>query len=322
VLVANRDLFRSRVPERPGGGTVDYVGPGAPSSCTTCAPDPACSSLRVDYATGLTDREEGGTPNILGDIRAGLVFEVRTLLEPARILEHELVLASRAVERLASHPRIRLLGPPGGPRLPILSFNVDGLHHELVSTLLDHLFGMQARAGCSCAGPYGHRLLGIDAERSERYRQLIHQGLLGAKPGWVRVSIPYYSSAADVEFLLSAVEAVADTGDAFVPLYRLSWREGSWNPISGVPRDAAPFHIGVAHDWPEGVSASAVEAAPSDDAFARERTAYLQEAASRAAALRERWRRSPPEWNRPTGFPELDVLTWFRYVETDALLPL
>jgi selenocysteine lyase/cysteine desulfurase len=322
VLVASRDLFRSRVPERPGGGTVDYVGPGAPrgpSSCTTCPPGPASSRLRVDYAAGLTEREEGGTPNILGDIRAGLAFQVRSLLEPARILEHELALASRAVERLASHPRIRLLGPPGGRRLPILSFNVEGLHHELVSALLDHLFGIQARAGCSCAGPYGHRLLGIDAEHSERYRQLIHQGLLGAKPGWVRVSIPYYASGADVEFLLAAVEAVADTGDAFVPLYRLSWREGSWNPISGAPPDAAPFHLGVAPEWLEGASPGDVEAAPSEAVLALERRGYLEEAASRAAALRERWRRSPPEWNRPTGFPELDGLTWFKYAEADAL---
>jgi selenocysteine lyase/cysteine desulfurase len=321
VLVANRVLFRSRVPERPGGGTVDYVGPRAPSSSTTCAPGLESSSLRVDYAAGLTEREEGGTPNILGDIRAGLAFQVRTLLDPARILAHELALASRAVDRLASHPRIRLLGPPGGPRLPILSFNVEGLHHELVSTLLDHLFGIQARAGCSCAGPYGHRLLGIDAERSERYRHLIHQGLLGAKPGWVRVSIPYYASGADVEFLLAAVEAVADVGDAFVPLHRLSWREGSWTPISGVLQDAAPFHLGVVSDWPEGVSAGAVEEAPSEEVLALERAGYLEEAASRAVNLRERWHLTPPEWNRPTSFPELDGLTWFKYVEADALLP-
>ena len=66
------------------------------------------------------------------------------------------------MERLSRHPRIRLYGPLDAPRLPILSFNVEGLHHDLVSALLDHLFGIQNRAGCSCAGPYGHRLLGID----------------------------------------------------------------------------------------------------------------------------------------------------------------
>ncbi len=129
---------------------------------------------------------------------------------------------------------------------------MEGLHHELVSALLDHLFGVQARAGCSCAGPYGHRLLGIDPVRSERYRRLIQQGLLGAKPGWVRVSIPYYATEADVEFLLAALEAVADHGEAFVPLYSLSWREGAWDPLSGAPPIAAALQLDPARRLARG----------------------------------------------------------------------
>ena len=313
VLVANRSLFRSRVPERPGGGTVEYVGPQK-SPCSSCGSAP----LRVDYTSALVEREEGGTPNILGDIRAGLVFELRTLLGPARILEHDLKLARWALARLASNPRIRLLGPSTGPRLPILSFNVDGLHHELVSTLLDHLFGVQARAGCSCAGPYGHRLLGIDAARSERYRRLIHEGLLGAKPGWTRISIPYYASSDDAAFLLSAVEAVADHGEAFVPLYRLSWRDGAWHQLWC----AQPGPVGILEDGSCLLSekpAARLETPQSDEDLARERRGALEEAALRAAALRAAWQRSPPEWNRPTGHREVDDLTWFRYVETEGL---
>jgi len=318
VLVASRELFRSRVPERPGGGTVDYVGPGAGEERTCCAPGAGHAHLRVDYATGLAEREEGGTPNILGDVRAGLAFHLRALLEPARILEHELALAESAVARLSAHPRLRLLGERRGPRLPILSFNVEGLHHELVAALLDHLFGIQVRAGCSCAGPYGHRLLGIDAASSERYRRLIHQGLLGVKPGWVRVSIPYYASAADVEYLLAAVEAVADHGEAFVPLYRLSWRDGGWRPLEGPLADPAPFHLGAELAWPGGRGTAAAEP-PGEAELARERAGFLAEAASRAAELRERWRRTPPAWNRPTGNAEVDALTWFRYAETEGL---
>ncbi|HET9595549.1 MAG TPA: aminotransferase class V-fold PLP-dependent enzyme [Anaeromyxobacteraceae bacterium] len=229
ILVAHRALFRSRVPERPGGGTVDYVGPAdAAAPCQAASGARPGGPLGVDYAPRLTEREEGGTPNILGDVRAGLVFELRDLLGPERILAHETELARRACARLGRHPRLRLLGPGGGPRLPILSFDVEGLHHELAATLLDHLFGIQSRAGCSCAGPYGHRLLGIGPERSARFRRLIRAGLLGAKPGWVRLSLPYHASEEDVAFLLDAVELVADEGEAFVPLYRFSWRDGSW----------------------------------------------------------------------------------------------
>jgi selenocysteine lyase/cysteine desulfurase len=316
VLVANRALFRSRVPERPGGGTVDYVGP-RPSGPACCDPAQAGAPLRVDYATGLEEREEGGTPAILGDIRAGLAFQLRALLDPARILEHELRLAEVALSRLAAHPRIRLLGPTRGRRLPIVSFNVEGLHHELVTTLLDHLFGVQARAGCSCAGPYGHRLLGIDAARSERYRQLIHAGLLGVKPGWVRISVPYYASSADVEYLLSAIEAVADHGEAFVPMYRFSWRDGGWTPLEGAPPGPPPPVLEAGAFYGSAPRRPALEPPPDEETLARDRSRFLEEARARAASLRDRWRDAA--WSRPTGQSEIDDLVWFRYVETEPL---
>ncbi len=331
VLVAEASLFRSRVPERPGGGTVDYVGPADQEPAGRCGWDPAasptstedsCCRLRVDYAPRLAEREEGGTPNILGDVRTGLAFALKELLGPERILEHELRLAEVALARLSRHPRIRLLGPTQGPRLPILSFNVEGLHHELVSALLDQLFGIQSRAGCSCAGPYGHRLLGIDRARSERYRQLIHAGLLGAKPGWVRISVPYYASPGDVEYLLAAVEAVADHGEAFVPLYRFSWRDGSWRPLEGAQSDPVPLRLDSKSLWAGGDLPTEPEPEVDDAELARDRARFLDEAQRRAADLRARWQREPPTWNRPTGRGDVDELVWFRYALTEGLYDL
>src|SRR6185503_21197559 len=144
LLVAHRDLFRTTRPERPGGGTVDYVS--------------GSHRDQIDYVKRLDDREEGGTPSIIGDLRAGVAFLLKEMVGPAHILEHEIALARRALARLARHPRIDVYGPTEQPRLAILSFNVKGLHHDFVSTLLDHLFGIQNRTECSCAGPYGHRL--------------------------------------------------------------------------------------------------------------------------------------------------------------------
>jgi selenocysteine lyase/cysteine desulfurase len=304
VLVAHRSLFRSRVPERPGGGTVDYVS--------------SFEKLQVDYAPRLAEREEGGTPNILGDVRAGLAFALRELLGPERIREHELRLADQAWRRLAGHPRLRLLGPGTGERLPILSFNVEGLHHDLVSALLDQLFGIQNRAGCSCAGPYGHRLLGIDREHSAAYRRLIGLGLLGVKPGWVRISLPYYFSEADVDFVLSAVELLADEGEAFVPLYRLGWRDGLWRHGGHTPPDPAPLRVDPVALWEARDAVAAPEEPLSDEALATERARYLREARELAARLRRRWDEERPAWNRPLGRPEIDGLVWFRYVETDG----
>src|SRR5512137_1181219 len=302
VLIAHRDLFRTRTPDRPGGGTVDYV--------SGCRPD------QVDYVHKLSEREEGGTPAILGDVRAGVAFLLKDRAGAERIRDHDLELARAAVERLSRHPRIRLLGPRGLPRLPILSFNVDGLHHDLVSALLDHLFGIQNRAGCSCAGPYGHRLLGIDGERSERFRRLIAEGYAGAKPGWVRVSLPWYDAPEDVEFTLRAVEFVADHGEAFVPLYRLDWRDGVWRHREREVARPAPLRLDAA----DLLAGPAPEPPPPGEAeLARERARYLAEAERAAAELEERWRRHPPAWNRPTGRAALDELIWFRYVETEGL---
>jgi selenocysteine lyase/cysteine desulfurase len=306
VLVAHKSLFRSATPERPGGGTVEYVA--------------AFDRLSVDYTPRLAEREEGGTPDILGDIRAGLAFLVKEMVDPARILAHETALAARAVARLRKNPRLTLYGPLDAPRLPILSFNVKGLHHDLVSALLDHLFGIQNRAGCSCAGPYGHRLLGIGPERSSEYRGAIACGMIGLKPGWVRLSLPYYATAEEVDFLLSAVELVADHGEAFVPLYRFGLDDGVWRPVGGAPPDPEPLRMDLAsvrraaeHGLPKDDTGAAV----SEAAATELRRGYLAEARRLAAALEERWRREPPRWEAPSGASAVEKLAWFRWVKAE-----
>jgi selenocysteine lyase/cysteine desulfurase len=307
VLVLNRSLCRLSVPERPGGGTVDYVG--------------GIDRDAIDYTRRLEDREEGGTPAIVGDIRAGVAFLIKEMAGAGRVLAHETALAERALARLGRHPRIRLLGPRQLPRLAIVSFNIEGLHHDLVSVLLDHLFGIQNRAGCSCAGPYGHRLLGIDRARSERYRREIARGNQGAKPGWVRLTLPFYASDEDVEFILGAVEFIADHGEAFVPAYSLSWLDGGWRHLETPVPPQLPLQLTV-----EAVTAASCGAPPAPPVPAAEsplteaqlraeRARYVEEAHAAARRLRAA---PPPRWNPPTGRPDLDQLLWFRYVHTDG----
>jgi hypothetical protein len=213
------------------------------------------------------------------------------------------------------------LGPIDAPRLAIISFNVDGLHHDFVSALLDHLFGIQNRAGCSCAGPYGHRLLGIDRATSERYRSLTHRGLSGVKPGWVRLSIPYYASEADLEFMLSAVEFVADHGADFVPLYSMSWSDGVWRHIERPSPDVPPLELTVEalEEASQSFAAGDHEAPLSDRQIEAERASYFRAARELAAELRRRWQADPPAWNRPTGEHEIDELVWFDYVNATEL---
>ncbi|MFT3706851.1 MAG: aminotransferase class V-fold PLP-dependent enzyme [Archangium sp.] len=305
LLIAHRDFFRTRSPERPGGGTVDYVA--------------SFDRTSVDYVGRLDEREEGGTPAILSDIRAGIGFCVKEMIGPARILEHDVHLAERALARLGRHPRIQLLGPTDLKRLPIISFNIKRLHHDFVSALLDHLFGIQNRAGCSCAGPYGHRLLGISREKSESYRRQIARGLIGLKPGWVRVTLPYYASDEDIEFLLSAIEFVADHGNDFLPEYRLGWLDGVWRHVSRPMSDLRPIELTVdaLMEAAQSFAAGDHEQPMSNAQIRAERKKYFDEAKARVAELRANATRAPHTWNAKTGQADVDALVWFDWVHTD-----
>ncbi len=229
VLVARRDLFHNRVPSMPGGGTVLYVNP-----------------FEHVYLTEIEHREEGGTPAIVESIRAGLVFQLKEAVgvEAIRVREERFI--RRAITRWAANPRIEILGSHTAERLSIVSFVVrhDGryLHHNFIVALLNDLFGIQARGGCSCAGPYGHRLLGIDIERSHEFEREIARGCEGIKPGWVRVNFNYFISEAVFQFILDAVDLVATEGWRLLADYRFEPASGFWRHRLGSPEAPHSLH--------------------------------------------------------------------------------
>ena len=220
VLVARRDLFQNRVPTVVGGGTVAYVN---------------TDSHR--YLADPEHREEAGTPDIIGSIRAGLVFQLKEQVGEAAIASRESSFIHRAIERWGQVPGIGILGDRHARRLSIVSFTVRHsgryLHHNLVVALLNDLFGIQSRGGCSCAGPYGHRLLGIDLATSHRFEQEILLGCEGIKPGWVRVNFNYFISETVFQYILDAVELVATDGWRLLPQYRLEPSTGLWRHVGG-----------------------------------------------------------------------------------------
>src|SRR5690349_4743974 len=222
VLVVRRDLLRNRVPTVPGGGTVDYVNPYA-----------------HHYIADPAHREEGGTPAIVESIRAGLVFGLKQAVGTDVIRAHEEQFLRRAVQRWQGNENLQILGNVNADRLSILSFAVKRsrglyLHHNFVVSLLHDLFGIQSRGGCSCAGPYGHRLLGIDLDRSHRFEQEIVAGCEGIKPGWVRVSFNYFISEATFSYIVDAVDLVATYGWLLLPEYRFNPATGLWRHRGGL----------------------------------------------------------------------------------------
>jgi hypothetical protein len=99
--------------------------------------------------------------------------------------------------------------------------------------LLNDLFGVQSRGGCSCAGPYGHRLLGIDLTTSRAFEREIVKGCEGIKPGWVRVNFNYFIAEEVFQFILKAVHFVAEHGWKLLPHYRFEPATGQWRHREG-----------------------------------------------------------------------------------------
>ncbi|XWS29558.1 hypothetical protein CRYUN_Cryun24cG0039100 [Craigia yunnanensis] len=253
ILLMSNALYQlgSSPPSTCGGGTVNYVN--------------GFNEKDTLYAYDIEERENGGTPQIIQMIRAALAFCVKEYIGYEVIAKQEKSYIQEALDRLLPNQNIWVLGNTSTEtqRQAILSFliysttnstpgpinkegnNVDEpeglfmwgetgskrykpLHGPFVATLLNDLFGIQARGGCACAGPYGHSLLDIDQIRSLTFREVIKKGYVGAKPGWTRVSFPYYMPNEEFEYILAAIEFVAIYGQRFLPLYHFNPRTGSW----------------------------------------------------------------------------------------------
>jgi selenocysteine lyase/cysteine desulfurase len=221
VLVVRRELLTNRVPAVPGGGTVVYVNP-----------------TEHRYLDDPVHREEGGTPAIVECIRAGLVFQLKEAVGVEVIRAHEDRFLGRAVAAWQQEPNIEILGNVDAERLSIVSFVIHGssgryLHHNYVVALLNDLFGIQSRGGCSCAGPYGHQLLGIDVERSHEFEREISRGCEGIKPGWVRINFNYFISERVFQYVVEAVRLVARDGWRLLEDYRFDPDSGRWHHWAG-----------------------------------------------------------------------------------------
>jgi len=218
VLVFNERIYdRSLPPSVSAGGTVDYVG-----------------MTDQDFIADIEEREKAGTPGVLQTLKAGLVFQIKDAVGVDLIHEREQEFTNRALRSWGENEQIEILGNPDpGSRVGIISFNIRDaggkyLHHKFLTVLLNDLFGIQSRAGCSCAGPYGHRLLSIDADTSERYRSAVQQGHCGLKPGWCRVGLHWVMDDAEANYVIDAVHFLAREGHRFLALYDFDLCSGTW----------------------------------------------------------------------------------------------
>jgi len=271
VLVFNERLYHRELPPTvSAGGTVDYVG-----------------LENQDFITHIEEREKPGTPGVLQVLKAAMVFEIKDKVTTDRIEKREHELLEKIFTRWLANPAIKILGNlDPARRVGIISFNIRAnsekfLHPKFVTTLLNDLFGIQSRAGCSCAGPYGHRLLGIDEQTSEKYRRCVTDGYSGIKPGWCRISMHYVMDDLEADFLLDAVDFVARYGSLFLRLYDFDLHDGSWHK-KNAPTSLQRFSLESA------LQASMAEEMPMPIAERQQHySSYLETALQLATALQQ-----------------------------------
>jgi len=219
ILVFNTALYTNRVPDHPGGGTVTWTNPWGQHA----------------FIEDIEAREDGGTPGFLQAIRAALAIRVKQAMGVARMAQRESQLKDYLLDALGNDERIVILEGRQRQRLCIVSLYVPGIHHNLIVRLLNDRFGVQTRGGCACAGTYGHVLLQVDPQASERITSHIDQGDLSDKPGWVRISLHPTTTDGEARTVVQAMRAVIDNAGAWASDYRFNRATGEFDPLHPEP---------------------------------------------------------------------------------------
>jgi len=210
VLIFNKSLYKNKVPDHPGGGTVTWTNPWGEYS----------------FFNNIEMREDGGTPGFLQCIRTALAIKVKDEMGVENIAKREQELTHYIMGELSKNSKVKMLEPKNNSRLAIISFYIIDVHYNLVVRLLNDKFGIQTRGGCSCAGTYGHILLHVDHDASLKITKQIDAGDYAEKPGWIRASFHPTTSNEEAKFFIDAINAIVDNIDEWSKDYR-------FNPASG-----------------------------------------------------------------------------------------
>ena len=194
ALIGRRDAFPS-IPDHRGGGTVNAV------------------TLDAVAWAELPDREEAGSPNVVGAVALATALATLVDIGRDRVMAHETELLRYATNRFARIPGLCLYGPTGrvdlSTRLGVIPFNIAGVDHGLVAAILGYEHGIGVRSGCFCAHPYVARLLDLDEAAQRTWAERVGRGDKREAPGMVRISLGCYNDAADVDRAADALERIA-----------------------------------------------------------------------------------------------------------------
>ncbi|MDO6743943.1 aminotransferase class V-fold PLP-dependent enzyme [Tenacibaculum soleae] len=194
VLIFNKKLYKNMIPDNPGGGTVSYTNPWGGH----------------DYFDDVETREDGGTPAFLQTIKIALAIQVKNQMGTDKIKQREDEINPIIFNCLENLEGVKILAPNHKDRLSIFSFYYEKYHFNLVVKLLNDRFGIQTRGGCSCAGTYGHFLLNVDQNTSNKIKDQISEGCNTEKPGWVRLSVHPTVTNEEIQFICHSLKTLTE----------------------------------------------------------------------------------------------------------------
>jgi len=223
VLVAPRDFFAG-APEVMGGGAISIV------------------TWDDTVWADLPDREEAGSPNVIGAVALGVAIDTLLELGFDEMLDEELALGRTMLAGLSGIPGVAVLGgaepSTNSGRLALASFVIDGMHHGLVAAVLSHEWGIAVRHGCFCANPYVFHLLRMSRDDVTAVEGEVNAGRKKALPGAVRASLAPYNTEAEVDRFLEAVRHIAR--GRIKATYEQA-ADGTYAPAGGWPRIESPL---------------------------------------------------------------------------------
>ncbi len=211
ILIFNHQLYTNKIPDEPGGGTVDWTNPWGGRK----------------YVDNIEAREDGGTPAFLQTIKAAMCLKLKEEMGVENILKREHEILDIIWEGLSEITNLHILAEKHKDRLGVISFYIDNLHYNVGVKLLNDKFGIQTRGGCSCAGTYGHYLLNVDTETSRRITTSISSGDCSDKPGWIRMSIHPTHTDIEIKFLIDGIRQLATNFEEWSKDYNINLAIGS-----------------------------------------------------------------------------------------------
>lgn len=298
ILVINKKLYDTTIPPTvSGGGTVDYV-----------------SDFGQDYVHNVEDREKAGTPGVIQIIKAALAIQLKSRIGIDTIEEIELRYTEKFFNFFKENKNVEILGPlDASKRVSIISFMIKYqdkyLHPRYVTKLMNDLFGLQSRAGCACAGPYGHKLLGIDKDKSSIFRNVIQVGVSSLKPGWVRINLHYSMTEEEIEFIINAIDFVSKNAYLFLKDYTVDIATGAWINDNKIPKNEVIDGFCVDNSF-KFIGKALIE--PEEIDISKEYKKYLIEAEKMASDYKENFTGIFGKYNDE----KLEALNWYYFINS------